>query len=119
MVWLWSHQGGGGDTRNGHGLDEELEGLVEVGRHMFQDHAGDSVLTRCFVVWDAPESLLHDGRGDAARDHRDYVLMVVRNAKVSWERCSAYGRVGSGERAWVSSFRTCAITSAGSTKRRS
>ena len=35
-----------------------------------------------------PESLLHDSRGDAARDYWDCVLMVGRNAKVPWERCS-------------------------------
>jgi len=57
---------------------------------MLQDHAGDSIWARYYAVRGTPESLLHDGRGDAALYHRDCVLMVGRNAKVSWERCSVW-----------------------------
>ncbi len=60
---------GGCDSRNGHGLKEESEGLMKAWRHMFQDHAGDSVRARCFVVRGTPEGLLHDCRGDASRNH--------------------------------------------------
>ncbi len=73
---------------NGHDLEEELEGLVKSCRHMLQDHAGDSVWALRFVVRSTPESLLHDSRGDAARDNWVRVLKDDRNAKVSWERCS-------------------------------
>ena len=31
---------GGCDPRDGHGLKEELEGLVKAWGHIFQDHAG-------------------------------------------------------------------------------
>ena len=79
---------GGCDPRNGHGLKDELEGLMEAWRHMFQDDAGDSVWARCFVVWGTPESLVNDSRGDAARDLRGCVLMLGRNVKVPWEQCS-------------------------------
>jgi len=81
MAWLWSHTGGC-DLCNGHGLEEELEGLVKSFRHVLQDHAGDSVWARCFVVRGTPERLLHDSKGDEARDHWDCVLMVRRNAKI-------------------------------------
>ena len=56
------------DSRDGHGLKEELEGLVKAWGHMFQDHAGDSVRARRFVDRGTPEGLLHDCRGDASRD---------------------------------------------------
>ena len=48
--------------------------------HMFQDHAGDSVRACCFVVRGTPESLLHDGRGNAALYHRGYVFLVGGSA---------------------------------------
>ena len=69
-------------------MEEELEGLVKSLRHVLQNHARDPVRVRHFVVRDAPEDLLHDRWGDAARDHWDCVLVLERNAKVSWERCS-------------------------------
>jgi len=42
------------------------------------------------MVWGTPEGLLHDGRGDAAQDHRGCVLIVGRDAKMPWERCSMW-----------------------------
>ncbi len=57
-------------------------------RHMFHDHAGDPVWARGFVVRGTPESLLHDIRDDAGRDHWNCVLTVGRNAEVPWERYS-------------------------------
>ena len=71
---------GGCDPRDGHDLEEELEGLVKAWRHMFQDHAGDPVRARCFVVRGTSEGLLHDGRGYASRYHRGCVFGVRGNA---------------------------------------
>ena len=60
---------GGCDPQHVHGLEEELEGLMKSRMHLLQNHAGDSVWARCFVVWGTPERLLHDIRGDASRYH--------------------------------------------------
>ena len=68
--------GGGCDSRLGHCLKEELKGLLESLGHVLQDHTGDPIRARRFVVRGAPQSLLHGGRGNASRDHRDCVLQV-------------------------------------------
>jgi hypothetical protein len=81
----------------GHGLEEELEDLVKVWRHILQDHAGDSVLARSFVVRGTPERFLHDGRGDAAQDHRNYVLMVGGTRRF-YGNVAPCGSAGSGDR---------------------
>ncbi len=47
---------------------------------VFQDHAGDIIRSRGFVVRGATESLLHDSMGDASRYHWDGVLLAGRNA---------------------------------------
>ena len=60
---------GGCDSRNGHGLEKELEGLVKSRKQILQDRAWDSVWARCFVVRSTPEILMHDSRGDASRNH--------------------------------------------------
>ena len=108
---------GGCDLRDGHGLEEELEGLVKAWRHMLHDHAGDSVWSRCFVIRGSPESLLHDDRVDAARHYRDCVLMVGRNAKVPWERCSVW-ECGVRRKGMGLKFLDLRNYSAGSTRRR-
>ena len=87
---------GGCDPRNGIVLEEDLEGFVKSRRHMLQDHAGDSVWARCFVVRGTAESLLHDSRGDAARDHRDCVLMIGRDAKLPRGQATGIGSHVSG-----------------------
>ena len=59
---------------------------------MLQDHAGDPVWARRFVVRGTPESLLHDSWFDATRYYWDCVFLVERNAKLPWERCSVRER---------------------------
>ena len=69
------------------------------------------------MIRGAPESLLHDGWGDAARNYRDCVLLVGRNAQVPWERCSVW-ECGIMRQGMGLKFLDCAIISAGCTKRR-
>ncbi len=62
---------GGGDPRFGKCLKEEVECLMECRWHVFQDESWDTVRAYGLMVGGAYECLLHDGRCDLARDHRD------------------------------------------------
>ncbi len=59
----------GGEPRNSHGLEEEVDDLMKSRGHMLQHNAGYPVESRCFVVWCAAEGLLEDSRGDLADQH--------------------------------------------------
>ncbi len=71
-VAVWP--GGGCDSHDGHGLEEELEGLMKCRWHVLEDDARDAVRACRSVVWGAAEGLLQDSRGDASGYHHDCVF---------------------------------------------
>jgi hypothetical protein len=56
---------------DGHGMEEEVKGLMKCGRHVFYSKAWDLVRACGLVVWGTAKGLLHDRWCDTSLDHRD------------------------------------------------
>ena len=59
----------GGDPNNGQGLEEDVEGLMECGWHVFEYHPWYLVWSRNFMAWRSAKGLLEDDRCDLSDQH--------------------------------------------------